>query len=260
MFFLQRAIQSGASVGCYALSGALFGVAFLTRPIALPVCFLSFFPIWFHIGLQKALLRWGVLFMVFVAVLSPWFFRNVVALGNYTPLSTDGGYNLWYASIPDNESKWFGSPEFRSAVQRGYYLDREANNRFTKMAAIHIKSDPLDYLQRGLLRFVRTWSYFPGSQLFASNALVFGFFSLVQFAILVCDLGSLFRMNKSDIAYLLLPVVGLSCVLVLTKGISRFIVPAMPFVLILSVQGFWMLEQRLFKTLARRRSATPPHQ
>ena len=247
MFLLQSAIYSEKNIGRFVISGALFGLAFLTRPIALPICFLSFFPIWLHQGLRKALLYWGVLLLTFLSVLFPWVLRNAIVLSDYTPLSTEGGYNLWSASTPENELKWFGSPEFRAAVKEGYYIDREANGRFTKMTITHIKSDPIDSLKRGLFRTIWTWSYFPGSRLYRSNTLIFGLFSLIQFAILVFAMLGLSMIDKTKVAYFLLPVVSLSCVLVLTKGKSRFIVPAMPFVIVLSVQGFWLLGQRLFK-------------
>lgn len=244
MFLLQRAIHS-EKIACFALSGVVLGIAFLTRPIALPLCLLSLFPICFYAKLRKAIVFWCVLLVAFLAAIFPWFLRNAIVLGDYTPLSTDGGWGFWVTSVKEEEPKWLSSPEFRSMVQEDYYHGREANGRFVDSAIKNIKADPLGYLMKSAKRVVWTWSYFPGSQAYRNNALVFGLFSGVQIILLLSAVFGIFTLDVNAVAYYLLPAITLSCALVFHKGFSRLIIPAMPFVLVLSGQGFWWLKQKV---------------
>lgn len=252
MFLLLKAIRSENRLRRFAFAGAVFGLAFLTKPIALTLPVLSLIPIWVHFGLKRALLRWIILMLSFAAVVSPWFVRNAVVLGDYTALSTDGGYNLWCAAS-NSESEWFNNPEFREAVQKGYYLDRHADRTFTDLAIEHIKSDPLGYFGRGLVRSLWAWSYFPGSRNYKDNAVIFGLFTLVQIMILITAIVGLTTLDKRRAVFLLLPAVALTCVLIVTKGISRFIVPSMPFVLLLSGHGLHDLLCRIRRLISLHR-------
>lgn len=244
MFFLQRVLRSKESLTYFVFSGLFFALAFLTRPNVLPIAFLSFFLIFLYMGIKKALKYWGVVIITFCIVISPWFIRNIVSLGDYTPLSTNGGYNIWRVSISD---KKLNSSEFRTAVQDGYYKDREANKRFYKMALKHIYNDPISYLKLGLFRVAWTWSYFPGSQLYRKNNTLFFIFTLTQFSILALALIGLLKIDKLQAAYFFLPAASLSFTSIFTVGISRYIVPAMPFILILSGQGICILINIIFK-------------
>ena len=125
------------------VGGVVLGLIVLTRPIGMALCFLGFFLMWFHLGLQEALIRWGGVLIVCLAVLFPWFLRNAVVLGDCTPLSSDGGYGFWVASLGERESVWSDSPQFRSAVDDGFYHDRHANQRFTELAIQNINTTHL---------------------------------------------------------------------------------------------------------------------
>ncbi len=247
MWLLLKAIHSSTRViRTLALSGMAFGLAFLTRPIALPLILLTFVVISMRRkSLRCYAIEGGVLFGAFLLTVSPWWLRNGIALGDWVPLSTDGGYNIWYASVPEAEPKWWGSHEFEAAVGNGYYLTREANIRFTEMAIARITASPWAYLRRGVARVAWVWSYFPGSQLFRDKPLVFIPLTLVQLAIIVLAALGLVTTHRFARVYLLVPVFALTSVLLFTKGISRFILPAMPFVLLAAGQGFFWLWRQM---------------
>lgn len=248
MFLFQKAIYT-EKIAYFALSGAVLSSAFLTRPIVMPLYLLSFFPIWYHVKLRKAAVFWGLLLIASLAVIFPWFLRNAIVLGDYTPLSTDGRHGFWVATLKNEEPEWFSSPQFRFAVRdEDYYMTRESASRFVNLAIENIKADPSDYFVRSVKRVIWTWSYFPGSQIYLNNAIVFGLFRLIQIIVLLsAAYGMLITLDMKTGAYYLLPVIVLSCALVFHWGFARIIIPAMPFVLVLSGQGFWLLGQRLMR-------------
>jgi hypothetical protein len=163
-------------------------------------------------------------------------------------VSTEGGFNLWRATTPTEEPEWWESSEYEWAIRDdGYYLDRTADRRFKEMALEHLKSDPVSYLRMGISRLIWTWSYFCGSRHFLDNPLVFGMFRLVQFGILSFAVVGLFAMDRAKAVYFLVPIAGMSCILLFTMSTARFILPAMPFVLVVSGQGLWLAFERLLK-------------
>lgn len=246
MFFLQRAISQGEHPRYFVASGACFALAFLTRPIGLPVFLFGLFPILLRAKVPRALMSWSVLSISFLIVTSPWFVRNAIVLDDYTALSTDGGFNLWRASTSANDPLWWDSAEFNSAIGNGgYYLDRTADKRFKEMALRHLEADPLACLKRGVLRVAETWSYFCGSRRFVDDSILFGLFRLLQFAILAFAVLGLFVLDRANAVYFLVPIVALSSVLLFTMSTSRFILPAMPFVLVLSGQGLCLALRKL---------------
>jgi len=248
MFFMQKALYLKKDIGGFIIIGAILGLAVLTRPIGMTLCFLGFFLVWYHLGLRKALVRWSVTLIVCLVVLCPWFLRNALVLGDYTPLSSDGGYGVWVSSIDSREPIWLDSPEFRSAVGNDFYHGRGANSRFLELAIHNIKSDPVSHFIRIIKRVVWTWSYFPGSYQHHDNVLMYGGFRTVQMILLICTIYGVFIVSKAKVAvYYLFPAVALSAALVFHFGYSRLIVPAMPWVVILAGQGFHHIVQRLGK-------------
>ena len=239
MSFLQTALERQRLM-YFALSGAVLGAATLTRPIGVSLILLSFLVIWNHRMLRKALADWAILAVFAALVLFPWFLRNATVLGDFTPLSSEGGYGLWASTLKPGESDWHDSEDFRSAVQNGYYLGREANRRFTQLALKNIASDPICYAWSGVKRVGRAWSYFPGSMTDPLHGWIFALAQAVQYLLLLFALLGLFSgLGVRGIAFYLFPAVALSSMIYFHSGHSRFVVPAMPFVVILAGQGFW---------------------
>jgi len=250
MFFLQRALYSAKIIRLYALSGAVFGLAFLTRPIGLLLGLLSIFPIWLYLKKKEVLRLWGVLLISFCVIIFPWFLRNAIVMGDYTPLSSIGGYGFWVATLEDEKLASFDSPKFLSIVQDDHYHGLKANSRFTDAAIMNVKKEPVRYFVRGVKRLLWVWSYFPGSRIYRDNFIVFSLFSLIQAVLLFSALFCMFTISdKKLVGYYLFPALSLLCPIIFYLAISRFLIPAMPFILVFAGQGFWSLGQRLNNAL-----------
>lgn len=220
------------------LSGILFGLAFLTRPIALFVILaLSIFIIIDKLSTIN-LRYYLILIFGFILVISPWFFRNIYSLGDITPLSSDGAYNFYTSTLGIDNKPWFEDSGFRECVADGYYLDREASNKFFSVGFSNIKNNPLQYMAYGVQRFFATWSYFPGSRIFKNNLMIFVPFTIIQLFILFTAIIGYWKSRQiNGIKYLLVLIFGFSFVIFFSYSISRFLIPIIPFVLLLSGQG-----------------------
>jgi 4-amino-4-deoxy-L-arabinose transferase-like glycosyltransferase len=218
------------------LSGILLGLSFLTRPIALIIFFI--------IGIihlypsKKVNYKYFSIFVIgFMLVIIPWTLRNYFVMDEFTPLSSDGGYNLYASTLGVNEKPWINDIGFNEAVQNGYYLDNQANKKFVNLAVKNFYNDPITYMIYGIKRIIKTWSYFPGSRIYENNSVIFYTFSLVQFSIIFLAICGWIKFRKKEyVTLLLVPVISFSIVLFFSYSISRFLIPVMPFVLILAGQ------------------------
>lgn len=218
------------------LSGILLGLSFLTRPIALIIFFI--------IGIihlypsKKVNYKYFSIFVTgFMLVIIPWTLRNYFVMDEFTPLSSDGGYNLYASTLGVNEKPWINDIGFNEAVQNGYYLDNQANKKFVNLAVKNFYNDPITYMIYGIKRIIKTWSYFPGSRIYENNSVIFYTFSLVQFSIIFLAICGWIKFRKKEyVTLLLVPVISFSIVLFFSYSISRFLIPVMPFVLILAGQ------------------------
>lgn len=215
------------------LSGIFLGLAFLTRPIAL-ILFFVIGVIHLH-TLKKIVYKSFSIFAIgFILVIIPWTLRNYFVMDEFTPLSSDGGYNLYASTLGVNEKPWNNDFGFNEAIQNGYYLDNQASKKFVNLAAKNFYNEPFTYLTYGFKRIIKTWSYFPGSQIFENNSIVFYSFSFVQFSIIFLAIcGLLKHRNRKNISIILVPIIAFSIVLFFSYSISRFLIPIMPFVLLL---------------------------
>lgn len=225
-------------IDLFVYSGSILGISFLTRPIALFVLFaLSVFILVDKIHQFK--LRF-LLFLIlgFILAITPWFFRNIISLGDVTLLSSDGGYNFYNSTLGVDNKAWFDDLGFSESVSDGYYIDREANNNFMKLGLTNLKANPIQYFSFGVQRFIATWTYFPGSRYFKDNLKIFIPFTIVQLVILITAFFGFWSFrNYRGINFLLIPILAFSIVIFFSYSISRFLIPIIPFVLLLSGQG-----------------------
>ena len=96
---LVLAIKKGAAV-TFALSGLVFGAAFLCRPVLLPFLLGLFLPMMLFLArrgvIQKPLVRGAVLLLSCAIVVSPWAIRNYVVFSELIPTDTHTGWVLWH--------------------------------------------------------------------------------------------------------------------------------------------------------------------
>src|SRR3989304_211287 len=171
----------------------------------------------------------------FLLTLSPWFIRNASMIGDLTPFSSDGGYNLWCASLGVEFKPWIDNSEFKNLVGDGYYIDRTSDKNFFEEGKSNMLNNPTKAFSNGFLRILKTWTYFPGSRNFQENKYLFLFTTIIQILILMTSLIGIFSDNQKTLKIIFLtPAIGFTTVILFSYSISRFLIPAMPFVLSLS--------------------------
>lgn len=235
------------------LSAIFLGLAFLTRPIAL-ILFLVIGIIHLY-PLKKNNYKYFSIFAIsFILVIIPWTLRNYFVMNEFSPLSSDGGYNLYASTLGVNEKPWNTDLGFNEVVQNGYYIDNQANKKFLNLAAKNFYNEPFTYFSYGFKRIIKTWSYFPGSRIFENNSILFYSFSLVQFLIIFLAICGLIKQrNRKNISLIIVPVIGFSIVLFFSYSISRFLIPVMPFVLLLAGQYLNSLKF-IFRKMTQKKS------
>ena len=158
LYLVISAIQEH-KVKYYVAAGAILGLASLTRPITvfLPLILIPLLIMVTRqqIGPRFALKQSALFLSTFLLVLLPWGIRNGATLGEFTPLPSSGGVNLWVATHPDwkpfvkqHMAYAWQLEEFLAIKQRDSYISSEADERFFDQALENIKADPVGWLAR----------------------------------------------------------------------------------------------------------------
>lgn len=240
MLLFARSFDSEKRAAWFvAGSGGLLGLAFLARPVGVVVC----------IGAAVLLVlcrkaREGILFGLIMLgawgiVTLPWAFRNYVAMGEPTPFASESGSNFFMA-VCEGESREC-EPLWSAVAQRlGYPRSDPADRALRQLALTRIRAHLASYLAKGPQRVAHMWRYFPGSfaTVISARRPLFVGLNIIHFGILITAVLGLTTVEPKWRALLLLPAVSLSLpIFGVSAGSSRYILPAMPYLLLLSFQG-----------------------
>lgn len=237
VYLFLRAVNTNKII-TFFLTGTLLGFAFLTRPIALFVILGIILAYLINYSFKKTVKQGGIILLGFLLIIAPWFIRNIIDFNDVTPLSSDGGYNFYSATLGVNEKPWSESDEFDKIVGDGYYLDRNANEKFIQKGISNFSKSPVNFFSNGIIRVLKTWSYFPGTRAFESKKIIYFLTTVLQFLILIsAGIGYFISRQKSLTIFILAPIFGFTFVLLFAYSTSRFLIPVMPFVILLSSQG-----------------------
>ena len=246
----------------YIAGGVVLGLAFLTRPnvILLPLALIPVL-IFFarhQTSMGRAILLSSVFTLAFLAVLVPWTIRNAVVLGEYTPLPSSGGVNLWITTHPDwKEFVNHGTAyaweldEFFDIQGGDYYISSEADGRFFREATENIKDDPQGWLSRNIkkLAWVSYYSFFQelrpsleGRSLVSRHT---GFANIMHAATLIfiflLVLGLLKSLHKRESILLFTTMVYFLFVAWVSFAESRYLLPIVPLYLLFAASALAML-------------------
>ncbi|MCS7265359.1 MAG: hypothetical protein NZ805_11055 [Armatimonadetes bacterium] len=167
-------------------AGALWGMAALTRSIALPIALLTSFWLLLKTNWRQA----GVLSAVFVAVLVPWTVRNYLVFNSFVPIQLSAGHDFYLAFGPSgNEPKVLGHwnwgsdvsrpkiPEGLSPVERDKWLQKQAWEQ--------IKADPMEaVINRIPRKLINLLSPFYGTASLPNKVLTtFFYIALISLAV-----------------------------------------------------------------------------
>lgn len=243
MLFLQRSIENGRSkLRFTALIGGFLGLCSLTRPVGFAVCICGLLLLLFCHGAKEGALCGLIMLGAFATVVFPWALRNCVSMGRFTPLSSETGANLFWGTFVQNsqDRKDFDLLYTDTVQHYGYYQSQQASARFQQLALERIRSRPMAYLGKRVAAVARMWGYFPGSRVsdISSHELLFVGLNGIHYLILVAAGLGLSTVRRQWRGFLLLPAISMTLpFLFVGAGVSRYLVPAAPYLLVLAGQG-----------------------
>ena len=142
----------------WALIGAVFGVAVLTKPQILFVPLLLIGWQWWQARppLRKTLQGLAILYGVLILVLVPWLYRNYSVFGTFVFVSTNGGYNLYIGNNPQAEGFYNTTPEIWAAIgdedEPGPAAELQRTRTAQKLALEWMRENPRDVVRLWLLK------------------------------------------------------------------------------------------------------------
>ncbi len=143
-----------------ALAGLAFGAAGLMRPMALlsPIALLFWLVVDWR-GFKESLRILIVFGMALALPILPWTVRNYVHFKKLVPVSTNGGYNLFYGHNPLGEVVWLpfnrlqSLPDFPTEAQ-WFQMDEPSRSSYMqKLAKEYIWTDPAGVFRRMPIKF-----------------------------------------------------------------------------------------------------------
>ncbi|MFV0389378.1 MAG: glycosyltransferase family 39 protein [Pyrinomonadaceae bacterium] len=145
----------------FALSGALFALASLTRPISIALWFgVLIFLIFRSAILKTQILRISWFFVLFILVMLPWGIRNHFVMGKFTFSSLESGHVFWlgnnsqYDRYDHKDMVEFGGytamimPDKAMLQALANKSEAESNDYFFQKATDHILENPKAFLIR----------------------------------------------------------------------------------------------------------------
>lgn len=236
IYFLIKSVKD-EKIMIFFLTGFTTGLAFLTRPISLLIVFVILLSLVIHFKFKIGFKYWSIIAGGFFLVISPWMIRNTISMGEVTPFSTDGGFGLWISALNLDTLPPQDDPEFRRIVDNSYYHERLANARFTEEGMKIIMSNPTRAFWNGLIRIPKTWYYLPGTKNLQDKLYFYLPLSIFQSSLVLLAIFGFLRSNKKLTIILIIPAISISLVFFISLGIARYLIPAMPLVLLLSGQA-----------------------
>ena len=114
--------------------------------------------------------------ILYCASLTPWWFRNYVALDHFVPFTTSAGQNLYLGNNPINKHAgvdWSSDVE-PDKVARIMSLPNEIlrQQEFSAAAIDYIKQDPAAFVARAGRKFARFWNIVPNAAEFRAPLFV----------------------------------------------------------------------------------------
>ena len=256
IYTIIRSVETNSVKKCF-LGGLFLGVATLTRSITtfLPLFLIPFF--YLYLKDHKKVIKYFLLICLGIAVFSiPYTARNYFVFGEFIYGREDGGVNLWAGSYIPWGGEWRGHsiPPLPELIKGLDY--RTAQKELTELAIENIKNNPLGVLKiwlqkpgkmffksefNSVLQRENKFSQFSSqgyfNPLFIKRILLFVNILIVSFAMIGAFFA--FYRNKSIATLLLLIIFYFLLILLPFCPDSRYKLPLMPFIMILSGIGFW---------------------
>lgn len=244
------------SIKLHIIVGVFSGLATLCRPELL------LFPIALLLALiltyekrKQALVHFGIFFIVFLFMITPWTIRNYLAFDTFIPIASGG-----------DKALLLGNYEGTRSEAQEYLRNVDGDEKLFNKVFDNIISHPFSYLKLCMRKFVKLWKPRSWSDLFGIKG---SFSEYIQahnylmllpktvlllidgLAILLGLVGvvSVYRDWKRFVPLLTI-ICYFTMIYTLIHAISRYRIPIMPYVLIFAVLGIFYL-WKIFNKVVR---------
>ncbi len=236
-FFRKMVLYTRLSYAVY--TGILAGLSILTKPIA--AYFLAFafiIVLTIYNDRRKQLLANGLLvFLISMAVISPWAWNNYKRSGSLVFLRGGGGFVLYESNNPlatggpcGERIVWTEEMKKMDAKELDSYFKREA--------IFFIKNNPRRFLELTVIKVARFWSFTPNAGNYQSwKYKLISVMSYGPLILLACWQVIATRRRWKELIFLYLPIVFFTGLHTVILGSIRYRIPIMPYVMIFSAAG-----------------------
>jgi 4-amino-4-deoxy-L-arabinose transferase-like glycosyltransferase len=168
---VRASVSENSSNWKFALSGLLFGLSALVRPLALAVALgLGILILFVFLLHKREQIKKPLIFMAFcLLIMQPWGIRNYFVFNHYLLLSSEGGFVFWLGNNPEYDR--YEHPDFQRfggytamfkpppelAIQLRDKTEAEQNQFFARQALRHIYDQPGAFLTRALHKTWNMW-------------------------------------------------------------------------------------------------------
>ncbi len=235
----------------YALASVLLVLAILTRPAIdfLAPILIALFSIAIHReSLWLATKRVATYFIIYVALMAPWWVHNYARYGEFVRLDLGGGMVLYTGNNPLNISGGGITNKDVDLHPFKNIADPVQRDRAFKSAAVKfIMDDPGHFVAMMPVKFARLWRPWPYTDEYHNPlvVLVSVISAVPAFVLALAGLALTLRSHFFRLLPCLAYVAYLTLVHVVTFGSVRYRVPIEPFVLVFAAAGFVALLRRV---------------
>ncbi len=241
--------------GRFTLAAIFAVLAVLTRPVFdlfAPLLVLLFALVVHRLPVKKALQHLGVYFIIYCALMTPWWLHNYRAYGSFVRLTPGAGVALYAGNNPLNHSGGGNLGVDYDLSAFANITDPIERDRALRSAAIgYIVHNPRRFLELAALKFLRIWEIVPVNEAYRSPGIII--LSIASFVPLLV-LAGLGLFVKRQRLRKLSPILlfGLCYVLVhmILVGTIRYRFPLELFLIVFAGAGASYLLQTLRPTLA----------
>ena len=251
VFWLIKSDQ-GLSLGYCLAIGICLGIAALTKPLML--AFPAFLFLWAWLNFQNKKVAFKVTFLIVLFMsltIAPWTYRNYRISGEFIPLCTGIGDNLWEGNNPE---------VFQNVDKRGmrYFPEKirikedlsgpELDRRYARLAWQFIRENPRQFIILLYYKFLRFWQWGYPSTL--RNKIIIFLYGIFFFPFMIAGFFLSFKYSRRSWILHILALYFTTVILIFfasdgTSGI-RYRVPLEPYLSIFAAYGALYFMRKYF--------------
>ncbi|MBI4436020.1 MAG: glycosyltransferase family 39 protein [Candidatus Omnitrophica bacterium] len=217
-------------------AGLFFGLASLTRSIALPLSFLGAgWLLWEGHRQEKRLFRWALLLLFFFCLtVFPWTLRNYRVHHAWVPVSTDGGHVFWLGNHFSEKGVGFGNPAEEEKIVQRASSEVEVNRLYVQENIRFIRENPGKFLKFSILKFLWFWYPFDGETHHLGTRYNYWYGILLTLSLF--GMGRRRRKWREDLLFYLL-IFYFTAMAIVFYGQPRFRLPIEPLLIVFASLG-----------------------